>query len=692
MSSPPDLSRLLRPRSIAVLGGIWGERVVEQSLKMGFKGDIWPVSPTRSDMAGIAAVPSLNDLPAAPDATFIAVNRHAAVETVETLRQMGGGGGVCFASGFAETGAEGAALQQSLIDAAGPMPILGPNCYGLINYLDGALLWPDQHGGTRREKGVAILSQSGNIGINLTMNRRAVPLAYLGALGNQAQTTLAELTQALAQDDRVTAIGLYLEGLKDAAAFADAVAVAHEYNVPVAVLKAGRSAKGAELAVTHTGSLAGSDAVMDAYFKQIGAISVPSITTLLEALKILHLHGRLPGKSVTTMSCSGGEALLTADIAERTDLIFRPFKPEETARIKPTINPLVTLDNPFDYHTFDWGDWARAGATYEQVLACQFDMAALLLDFPRDDRCATDDWDGAIDAWRTATHATGARSAVLATLPELLPEAVAERLLADGIVPLYGLDDALTAIDACASTETRHAMPGFAGRSDLTAQVSTLSEHVAKSCLSDTSIPLPPGQLCASAADACRILQELGPPIVLKAVGADILHKTEIGGVRLNLTTNAEVQAAYDAIRELGTGVRVEKMAPPAVAELIVGMRRDPIVGLYLLLGSGGVAAELIRDTAILLPPASREMIRQTLLGLKLAPLMTGYRGRPVGDIDATVAAIDAIQTHVLGLGSEIEELEINPLLVHANGEGATAVDVLMRVRTPTTEAGRHIS
>ncbi|MEL7543422.1 MAG: CoA-binding protein, partial [Pseudomonadota bacterium] len=449
MTSVPDLTRLLRPRSIAVLGGMWAERVVEQSLKMGFDGDIWPVSPTRREMAGIATVPNLDDLPAAPDATFIAVNRHAAVATINTLRQMGGGGGVCFASGFAEAGPEGAALQHAFIEAAGSMPVLGPNCYGLINYLDGALLWPDQHGGTRREKGVAILSQSGNIGINLTMNRRAVPLAYLGALGNQAQTTLAELTAALARDPRVTAIGIYLEGLRDAAAFADAVDVARRHDVPVAVLKAGRSAKGAELAVTHTGSLAGSDAVMDAYFERIGAISVPSITTLLEALKILHTHGRLPGKTVTTMSCSGGEALLTADIAERTDLDFRPFTADEAAQIKPTTNPLVTLDNPFDYHTFDWGNWERAGATYAQVLDCQFDMAALLLDFPRDDRCATDDWDGAIDAWVSASRATGARSAVLATLPELLPEPVAERLLADGIVPLYGLDDALTAIDAC---------------------------------------------------------------------------------------------------------------------------------------------------------------------------------------------------------------------------------------------------
>ncbi|MEL7542765.1 MAG: acetate--CoA ligase family protein, partial [Pseudomonadota bacterium] len=259
-------------------------------------------------------------------------------------------------------------------------------------------------------------------------------------------------------------------------------------------------------------------------------------------------------------------------------------------------------------------------------------------------------------------------------------------------------DDALTAIDACAQAKAK-AKAGagadtdtlsFAGRTDAPAQVTALDEHAAKSRLSDTGIPLPAGQLCTSARDACSFRKESGSPIVLKAVGANILHKTEIGGVQLNLTTDDEVTAAYNAIKHLGDGVLAEKMAPPPIAELIVGVRRDPIVGFYLLLGSGGVTAELIRDTAILLPPASPDMIRKALLGLKLAPLMTGYRGRPVGDLDATVTAIIAIQTQALALGPDLEELEINPLLVHANGEGATAVDVLMRVQTPTTNADRH--
>lgn len=680
-----DLSRLLRPKSIAVFGGYWAERVVEQCAKMGFSGDVWPVSPTRVSMGGVACVPTLDDLPGAPDASFIAVNRHSALETVGALRRMGGGGGVCFASGFAEVGEEGAVLQRQFIEVAGEMPVLGPNCYGLINYLDGALLWPDQHGGVRLDpdtgRGVALLSQSGNIGINLTMNRRALPMAYMGALGNQAQTGLADLTKALADDDRVSAIGIYLEGLADAPAFASAVAAAHDRNVPVVVLKAGRSAKGAALAMSHTGSLAGSDVVMDAFFERIGVISVPNITTLLETLKICHVHGRLPGKTVVSMSCSGGEALLISDMAEQTGLDFRPLCAEEKRRIEATTHDLVTVDNPFDYHTFDWGKWDRVAATYTEVLQCGFDMSALVLDFPRDDRCNPADWTDAADALRAAVAATGARAAVVSTMPDLFPEELAQELLADGIVPLFGLDDALLAIDACGvlPDQATASFPGVHRNVDGSAV--NLTEWEAKQRLREFGVSVPQGRLCHDQQTAVAAHAEIAGPVVVKAVSADLLHKTEVGGVVLGLDCPEAVARAFDDLTNLGDGVLVEAMADAAVAELIVGVRHDPIVGLYLLVGSGGVAAELIRDTHIFLLPTSEKDVRSALLGLKLAPLLTGYRGRPIGDVDAAVAAIMTVQACALAMAETLEELEINPLLIHAEGAGATAVDALMRVR-----------
>lgn len=681
-----DLSRLLRPKSIAVLGGYWAERVVEQCTKMGFSGEVWPVSPSRDVLAGVRCVPTVEDLPSAPDAAFIAVNRHAALDTIGKLQAMGGGGGVCFASGFSEVGEEGVALQKQFVEIAGEMPVLGPNCYGLINYLDGALLWPDQHGGKRLDpatgRGVALLSQSGNIGLNLTMNRRGVPIAYMGALGNQAQTGLAELTAALAQDARVSAIGIYLEGLTDAPAFADAVSVAHDHGVPVAVLKAGRSAKGAELALSHTGSLAGSDMVMDAFFERIGAISVPSITTLLEAMKILHVYGRLPGKTMISMSCSGGEALMVSDIAEHTDLDFRALSTEEKSRIKSTTHDLVTVDNPFDYHTFDWGKWDRAGKTYKEVLSCDFDMTALVLDFPRDDRCDPEDWINAAEALRKAQVVTNARAAIIASMPDLLPEALADKLVVDGIVPLLGLEDALHAIDACSTPVPTEPAPTFPSQSpSTTGSVKNLTEWDAKRKLAGHGLIVPDGALCQSSADVLAAFSHIGEPVVAKAVGRDLLHKTELGAVRLNLANAEAVIEAYDILAPMGEAVLVEAMAARPVAELIVGVRRDPIVGLYMLLGSGGIAAELVRDTKVLLLPVSEDAVRRALSGLQLAPLLTGFRGRAKGDLDAVIRAVMAVQACVLSMTDELEELEINPLLVHAEGQGATAVDALIRVR-----------
>ena len=230
-----DLTRLLRPKSIAVLGAVWAENVIAQCQKIGFAGPVWPVHPTKPMIGGLPTHASLADLPAAPDATFIGVNRHATVGVVRELAAMGAGGAVCFASGWTEAGE--AQLQNDLVRAAGGMAILGPNCYGVINYLDGALLWPDQHGGRRVDRGVALLSQSSNIVINLTMQARALPIAYVACLGNAAQIGLAELAAALLADERVTAIGMYVEGIADAPAFAALAEAARSADKGVVCLK-----------------------------------------------------------------------------------------------------------------------------------------------------------------------------------------------------------------------------------------------------------------------------------------------------------------------------------------------------------------------------------------------------------------------------------------------------------------------
>ena len=229
------LDRLMRPKSIAVLGAGWALNVIEQCRKMGFAGQVWPVHPTKTEIGGLKAYASLADLPSVPDATVIGVNRFATIEVVAELAAMGAGGAICFASGWTEAGEP--ELQAKLIAAAGDMPILGPNCYGVINYLDGALLWPDQHGGKPVTSGVALVSQSSNIVINLGMQKRGLPVAYVACLGNAAVVGLAELAGAVLDDPRVTALGLYVEGIDDAAAFAALAEKARALGKGIALIK-----------------------------------------------------------------------------------------------------------------------------------------------------------------------------------------------------------------------------------------------------------------------------------------------------------------------------------------------------------------------------------------------------------------------------------------------------------------------
>jgi len=677
-----DLSRLLRPRSIAVIGGKPAAEVIRQSRRMGFAGEIWPVHPQHDAVEGLPAFRSVAELPGAPDAVFLGINRHAVIEVAAALAERGAGGAVCYASGFAETGGEGADLQARLIEAAGAMPVLGPNCYGVINYLDGALLWPDQHGGQRVERGVALVTQSSNIAINLTMQRRGLPIAYVATLGNQAVAGLAEMVEAFLDDPRVTAIGLHIEGLAEPAALARAAARARRQGVPILAVKTGRSAEGARLTLSHTASLAGADAVTDAFLRRLGVVRVASLTVLLEALKLLHVAGPLPGRDIASMSCSGGEAALIADAALGTGLRFRPLDRAQTARVAATVSELVTVSNPFDYHTFIWANAPAMAETFAAVMAAEFDLTLLVLDLPRGDRCSDAAWVPSLEALVAASHRTGRKAALVASMPEGLPEDQAQRLVAAGVAPLLGIDDALAAIAAAAEAGDIH------GEADVPLPmepvplapglVRTLSEWEGKRRLAAHGVPVPEGRLARSPDEAVEAAEAIGFPVVLKATGADLAHKTELGAVRLNLADAAAVRDAAAGLAGLGEALLVERLVACAVAELIVGIGRDPLLGLHLVLGSGGTLVELVGDRRILLLPAERAEVAVAIRSLKVARLLDGHRGRPPGDLDTAVDAVLAVQDFALAHAGRLAELDVNPLIVTASG--AVAADVLLRL------------
>lgn len=674
-----SLERLLQPRSIAVYGGHFAEAVIRACDRMGYTGDICPVHPEREEILGRSCVRRTQDLSVVPDAAFVGVNRNATVEVVRTLADMGAGGAVCYASGFKEAGEEGNELQTRLIDAAGDMSILGPNCYGFINYLDGALLWPDIHGGRRIDRGVAVITQSSNIGVNLTLSGRGVPLAYLITVGNQAVVKLPHVVRALCDDDRVSAIGMYIEGISDTAAFSDAAEFAYDRGIPIVVLKSGRTETSRKIALSHTASLAGSDAVIDAYFKRLGLARVDSIPVLLEALKVLHVAGPLRGRDVASMSCSGGEASVVSDAAKQWDLCFRPFTEPDQARIKSTVNPLVSISNPFDYHTFDWGNVERLQSTFTAVMQSDFDLTVLVLDFPPSGAGSSAQWDLAWQALAGAVESTGHQAAVVSTLAECLPQQKCERLIDSGLIPLLGVDDGLAAIEAAAffvDNPPRPVLPQPAIRGS----AQGLSEDRGKALLQDYGIPVPSFSVCHHVDDAVAFLDSAGGPIVMKALGATLAHKSEYAGVILDLRSEDAVRRAYQQLSMIGDAVLAETMVTDGVAELIVGAARDPVIGLYLVLGFGGVLAEVLHDSQVLLLPVTEEEIEAALDRLQLAPVLNGWRGRPRADVEAVVQTVLQVERLVMANLDALEELDINPLIVRKENEGVVAVDAMARL------------
>lgn len=664
----------------------------------GYAGDIWLVNPNHAEIDGVRCHASVADLPAAPDAVFVAVPARQAIDVVRALAERGAGGAIVYASGFSETGADGAALQQALVDAAGDMAVLGPNCYGLINGLNGSALWPVAHGAPRVESGVAVITQSGNLAYNLSMSARSVPFAYLASVGNQASVDIARLVDAFVDDPRIRAIGVHLEGLKDVRAFSEAAARALARGVPIVALKSGTSALGAQLAISHTSSLAGSDALYDALFRRLGVIRVKDPVGLVETLKLLAIAGVPERRTLAALATSGGDAGLVADLGEVRGIAFPPVGDAGRDALGNVLPAYATIANPLDFTTTPWGDADKMRACCDALLADRPGAAAMILDYPQEATGERPLCDVAAQAFAASARQHGVVGAVISVFPDLTPPDHAARMAAAGIAPLQGLADGIDAIGAAMTYgETRrrvldadalNALPVLrAGNGGGNHGATTLhDEWASKRMLAAHGLDVPSAE-CVAPADAPAAALRLGFPVCVKVVSDRLPHKTEAGAVVLKLASPDAVAAAVERMTEqvahYAPDVRVErilveKMADAPLLELIVGVKREPNFGLALVLGAGGVLVELIRDTATLLLPVRESDVRDALLGLKLGPLLTGYRGRPKADLDTVVANVMAIARFAQAHADTLVELDVNPLLVMERG--AVAVDALVRL------------
>ena len=662
MSTKSRLSRLFSPKSVAVVGGgVWCRSVIEQLIKIGYKGTIFPVHPFKEEILGIKSFKDLEDIPAIIDATFIGVNRNITIEVVKQLNSLNAGGAVCFASGFLE--AEGdkqgsGELQKSLIEAAGDMPILGPNCYGFINYLDHAALWPDQHGGTTVDKGVAILTQSSNIAINITMQTRGLPISYIMSVGNQASLGFSEIGMYLLSDPRVTALGLHIEGIGDLKAFEKLTTEARKLGKPIVALKVGKSAEARRAAQSHTASLAGDAQSAKSLFKRLGIAEVDRLEVLIDTLKIFHSYGPLSSKNVRSLSCSGGEASLVSDLAQAYGIQFPKLEKENISELRSVLGEMVALSNPLDYHTYIWGDINAMASTFIAMMRQHNGITIIIVDFPRDDNCDPSAWNCVITAAKMAKKSENKPLALVSTLSENIPEHVSFELLESNIITLHGLDTALAAISVSSINQTVvNPKPIFL--SNPTGKSILVDEYDAKKSLEKYGLKLPETEKCLQS-DAHLVSDQIGYPVVIKALGS--AHKSELGEVFLNLENQKSVKEALRKISK--KHVIVEKMIGDVVVELLVGIVHDPAHGMLLTVGAGGVLTEILSDTSSILLPSSKSEVLDCFNQLKISKIAKGYRGALGVDINQIIDAIMKIQDFVLDNRDKLFEIEINPLIV----------------------------
>ncbi len=687
-----NLKRLINPRHIAFIGGHDADIALRACQRIGFKGHIWPVNPKRKTMGGLPCFADITQLPEPPDAVFLAVPAKPAVEIVEYLSNVGAGGVVCFTAGFGEDGAQGGHADQPLVDVAGDLALIGPNCYGLINFINHSALWPFGHGGYCPGYGAAIITQSGMLSSDITMNQRSLPLAYMVSAGNQSVLQLEDFIDVMCELDEVKAIGLHIEGLKDIQSFSQVAYKAFTLNKPIVVLKTGTSKIGAELTVSHTGSLSGTNELYQALFDRLGIINVQSPTQLVETLKFLSIAGQPDGDRIMGFTCSGGGATLLADYAETIGLEFPQPSTQVAAGLVDKLPRIADVTNPLDYTTPIWGQPDKVRPVFEAALKDNYDAAVIVQDFPLKEVDESKHY--YLNDTQSFIHATSKANipaAVISTLPENIDIESREFMIEHGIAPLQGIHEALEAINHATwyGNKQSHGIqpleikPQNMPANRLTRQQ---DEWHSKCELKAAGLTVPEGIL-AKSAQVGASADKLGFPLVLKVNSNQIAHKTELGAIQTNLRDRQQVDQSLEKImielEHANPAIHaekfiVEKMQPSPIAELMISVRHDAEFGHALTLSSGGIFVELFADALTLLLPATQIEIERALEQLKISKLLAGFRSRSKVDMTMLSDSIKRITDYVLENKHRIAQLEINPLFVYP--DHTCAVDVLTYV------------
>jgi len=676
---------------VAVVGanerpGSYGDVIFRNLAAAGFEGAVYGVNPKREEVHGKPCVPTLADLPEAVDAVVVAIPAAACAPVILEAGARGCGGAIVLAAGFGETAA-GRPLEAELRAAAvaAGIPVCGPNGNGVVSVAARAPLWGDSV--ERLTPGpVAVITQSGNFGVNALGSDRGIGFHTVVSTGNSAVLSASDWLEALARTEGVGSVALMLESDGDGARLARALADCAERGIGVAVLKVGSSESGARAAGAHTGALAGDQRVFAALLKEAGAAQASEPGELLELARALAQPAARPTQrgGLAILTCSGGDSGMAADLAAARGLELPELSASARERLAAVLPSAATVANPLDYTSMLWDDHEAL----EEVAAAvssdpAIDQLLLLFDQPRGlDPEVAEGWEGVRRALLAGAACGHAATILGSTLPELLDPQGAMELGAEGrVATAAGLG---AAIACAAALRTPRADPerlreiAVAAESGGTADTAgigsvdsidgALGEAEAKRLLAEGGLRVPDGAVAVDVPGAVDSALTVGLPVALKLSSPTLLHKTEAGALALDLRTEEDVRDAAERLLSLpeasGATLLVERMAGDGV-ELIFAVRRDGVVPA-LLVGTGGTWAEALDDVALVPLPASPDRVELALRGLRSAPLLTGARGGST--VDLAAAAHFGSRLGELALAHGLDLLEVNPALASPNG------------------------
>ena len=693
------LDALFNPRSVAVIGASEdstriGGRPLRYLKEFGFRGKVWPVNPRRGRVQGIEARPDIGEVPGPIDVAVVAVAAANVPETVEACAECGVGAAVVFTSGFAETDAAGAARQRRLREIArsSGMRILGPNCLGVYNAATGFFATFTTTLDIYRPKPgpVAIVSQSGAYGshLGLLARRRRIDVGLWVSTGNECDVTVSECIAWMAERPDIEVVAAYAEGIGDGNALLASLDAARARGKRVFFTKTGRSEAGAEAVRSHTAALAGADAVFDAMLAQTGIVRTDSTEEMLDAAYAASFGALPSNRRVGLMTISGGAGVMMADEAAVQGLEVAPMPEEAQRRLKEMLS-FCTPRNPVDITAQVFNAPHLVGAFLDAMLD-EGDYGAVVLFFTY---VASVEFMAKplVEAIARARERHPHRSILMSMVGS--DEAIAPYEALN--VPVF--EDpvrAVRTVSALARVREGLARNPGAG-ADTTARPpgdrydgGRLDEHEALRLLASWGVPAVETRVARSAAEAARAAAAIGGPVAMKILSPDVEHKTEAGGVALGVAAD-DAAAEHDALvararaYDANAGIRGTLVAPMVGGvECILGVRRDPVFGPVVMVGSGGVLAEVVDDVAFGKAPIDNAQAKRMIAGLSVARVLEGVRGRPRCDVDALAAAVTALSRFAAAHADAIESVDVNPFVVLPEGEGGLALDALVIERS----------